>query len=56
MKFTNKEKVNAEMAMRYFCKEAEEAERGISPLYIYMKRKQTKEKGILFVVFMNMII
>ena len=44
MEFTNKEKVNAEMAIRSFCKEAEEAERGISPLYIYEKETDEGKK------------
>lgn len=47
MKFTNKEEVNAEMAIRSFCKEAHEAYSGISPLYIY--EKETDEGKRYFI-------
>lgn len=47
MKFTNKEEVNAEMAIRSFCKEAHEAYSGISPLTIY--EKETDEGKRYFI-------
>ena len=47
MKFTNKEEVNAEMAIRSFCKEAEEAYSGMSPLTIY--EKETDEGKRYFI-------
>ena len=37
MKFTNQEALNAEMAIRSFCKEAAESCSGMSPLDIYEK-------------------